>query len=366
MSPRPLQKPTNPAGTALLVNLLARYASDRPDKTHLDQRVARSMESISQARTIASRIVQNFSGIPARRRQAAFGDLLRDLHQSPLELARLANAARLFRGVAPSRIARDDVPRPVEPPDSPEDEFTLKYRGLYCNEESTWDRGSWQDEPYVLTSVVHIAANGENVVRSERHPFSETSYNDVDSGDSREGPVAACWKGRATEISLISVLMEHDEGDPNAYKDELTVIVNAAADIAEQQGWYDAPDSLKELLVDGLNWLLGPGDDVVDTVFRTISPSQLRAFARSSMRLLEGTRRYPRPGYAGFPDYVELRDQTKVPAHFQIDYYGDGAHYVVGFEVERHPAPRPPILEDVRRNAEAIARAGNNNYVPNP
>ena len=104
-------------------------------------------------------------------------------------------------------------PSPIVPPPAPP-VYTLRYRGLYCQEETTWDQASWSDEVYVITSAVHIDANGHNVVRTEALPTAQSHawYDDVDSGEVRFGPVAACWRGNSDPVSLTAVVYEHDQG----------------------------------------------------------------------------------------------------------------------------------------------------------
>lgn len=63
--------------------------------------------------------------------------------------------------------------------------------------------------------------DGQAVVRTEKHPVGMNLYEDVDQGASFHGPVAPCYFGPPQDLSLIVTLMEYDEGDPNAFRDEI-------------------------------------------------------------------------------------------------------------------------------------------------
>jgi hypothetical protein len=331
MPPRQLRNPPNPVDHALLLTLLERYSSNALGKTALDDTIARTIGDVPNARELAGRLIHSFRQIPLSRRTAAFGRFANlDASHSVDELSSQARALR--RTVSrPSSMARDDVEAYPVPPARPGDKITLKYTGLYCNEETDWDGLSNSDEPYVLTSVVEIASDGENKVHTERHPFSQASYQDVDTGNWRSGPIAACWHGSPTDISLISVLMEQDKGDPDYYKHELHLIVKAAAAYAASQG-VPVPDFIQDLVVDSINWVLDPADDLIDTAYRTLSESRLRRAAALPTHMIRGTRKVYQ-----WPNVVEKEDITDVPAHFETEHNGSGAHYVVGFEVTLQP-----------------------------
>ena len=106
----------------------------------------------------------------------------------------------------------------------------IRYVGFHCDAE----RGDfgWSDEVYLITSAAHITAGGANVVRSEKHPLGASEYSNVDVGDTRLGPIAACWQGSADPVSLTAVAFEHDYGDPNHYREEVDAAVKVAIVIA--------------------------------------------------------------------------------------------------------------------------------------
>ena len=57
-------------------------------------------------------------------------------------------------------------------------------------------------------------------------------YSDIDSGEERIGPVAAAWQGNSDPVSLTVVVFEHDQGDPDVYKEQIDDIVKAAIAVA--------------------------------------------------------------------------------------------------------------------------------------
>ena len=103
------------------------------------------------------------------------------------------------------------------------------------------------------------------MVRSEKHPLGASEYSNVDVGDTRLGPIAACWQGSADPVSLTAVAFEHDHGDPNDYREEVDAAVKVAIVIA---AIYLGPEAaavyvLEEatgLIGDGINWLSGTDD----------------------------------------------------------------------------------------------------------
>jgi hypothetical protein len=340
MPSRQLRNPTNPADLALFVRLLERYANGAAERTSLDDGIADALGADAKTKAVASRLVQNFKGIPRLRREMAFGELA-DL--SPQRsIAELEQGAKQLRRPIALRRALDDVSPPPVPPARIGDKITIKYTGLYCHEETDWDRGSNSDEPYLMTTFVHVSQDGKNITRTGTHPVGQTCYEGVDTGNCREGPVAACWSGTPQEVSVAAVLMEHDEGDPEAYRDEFELIVKAAVAYAKSQG-IPVPEWAEELIVEGLVWLFGTGDDVIDTQYRVFSEEMLRRLASQSTSVIREKRKI----FMWGTGLVEKEVVTTVPAHFELDFSGSGARYFAGFKVELQrgafPAPTIPV-----------------------
>ena len=87
----------------------------------------------------------------------------------------------------------------------------VHYTGMYAFAETDSDRfGTTSDEPYVLLGVISPSVSFP-VVRSQIY---------VDAGDSRPDLSELC-RGIPEGIAISVVLMEHDEGDPDKYRDEV-------------------------------------------------------------------------------------------------------------------------------------------------
>ena len=87
----------------------------------------------------------------------------------------------------------------------------VHYTGMYAFAETDSDRfGTTSDEPYVNIGVVTPSVTLP-AVRSQ-------IYDDVDAGDSRPD-VIELYRGIPEGIALAVLLMEHDEGDPDRYKE---------------------------------------------------------------------------------------------------------------------------------------------------
>jgi hypothetical protein len=91
----------------------------------------------------------------------------------------------------------------------------VHYTGLVCFGETDNDGGSPSDEPYVVFGVV--ARSGASGMRTR-------IYENFDAGESVQD-LLELYNGRPTGLVISTLLMEHDDGDPDEYKD---VMQNAA------------------------------------------------------------------------------------------------------------------------------------------
>ncbi|TFC61192.1 hypothetical protein E3O62_05875 [Cryobacterium sp. TMT2-15-1] len=157
-------------------------------------------------------------------------------------------------------------------------DIVVQYTGLMCFGETDQDQSSDSDEPYVVLGVTSPSTTSES--RSK-------IYEDVDAGESRPD-FLEIFRGKPSGLSLAVVLMEHDLGDPDAYKAEVTKFVdesfNAAAAAATQVP-YVGPvlaaivPILKKPTADFLNATLGTGDDHLGSAVITLTPKQLVVLA---------------------------------------------------------------------------------------
>ena len=154
---------------------------------------------------------------------------------------------------------------------------TLRYTGMICFGETDHDQSSGSDEIYILTTAATIG-NGQPVVRTERHPVGIGVYENVDKGGSWSGPLAACYHGPARDVSLVVTVMEHDEGDPEAYRGKIEAVVEGAALAAAAAG-YPVPEWGRVLVADLVNAALDTGDDSLGSVALSFSTAQLLATA---------------------------------------------------------------------------------------
>lgn len=97
-------------------------------------------------------------------------------------------------------------------------EVVVHYTGLICFGETDWDQVSNDDEPYVLVGTV--SPKGGGAVRS-------TVYTGVDAGESRPDLVEV-YRGQPYGLTMTTVLMEHDEDDPNRYLEAIQGTARAA------------------------------------------------------------------------------------------------------------------------------------------
>jgi len=366
----PLNRPTrDPEVVALGILALRSYAAGTPSETQFVQEISNTLRDLDVSTATAARLIANFDEISPSIRRQEFGSLGLSDAELPANVnpgSRTSNALarrEVLRpgAVAPLGAAIDvDGAAGVSAADvsaagisadgigeagdgdlilAPE-RFTISYQGMHCVDETGADfLGS--DEIYILTSAVHINPNGTNVVRTERHPLNGNSagvYGDVDSHETRIGPVASCWSARVDDMqqgmSLTTVVMEHDQGDPDAFRDE----VDSAVKLAIAAATYFFPPggallALVEasgLITDIFNWLLGTGDDEVGTVTVVLeSLDDLETFSRtrrSSLRVVQDGKQV----------------NTNLPNHFLAPVSSND--YFVGYVVTRDPeAPFLPI-----------------------
>lgn len=231
------------------------------------------------------------------------------------------------------------------PDRDPSIRYTIRYVGLFCQDETN---GPGSDEIYVLTSAFHIN-DGQNVPSDAVHNplgYPGGYYGDVDREEHRDGPVTAAWSGNPDTMSLVVVVMEHDQGDPDAYRDEIDVAVKAAIAVATR--FYPPAAVLalvEEQIGDLINWLFDTGDDIISTQTVVLERADLERYAGESPTYYMGTKRTISVGGGGAPGTVTTAPlTTKLFQHFVTKHVGDGAEYAIGFDIKRDPALPAPII----------------------
>jgi hypothetical protein len=168
-------------------------------------------------------------------------------------------------------------------------------------------------------------------------------YDDVDDGEERIGPVAACWDGNSDPVSLTVVVFEQDDGDPDKYKDEVDALVKAA--IAALVYVYPvlAPlELLSGTIADAVNWLLDTEDDVISTQTVVLPRAMLELYSTQGYQAFYQGYRLDA---SHFPNLAVVPVTTHLPYHFLTEHKGDGADYICGFDVIRDPPlVRDPII----------------------
>ena len=96
-------------------------------------------------------------------------------------------------------------------------DVVIAYKGIHCFGETDWDQGSQEDEPYVILSYASPERAG--TIRSQ-------VYGDVDAKETVTD-FLELYRGRPYGISLGTVVMENDESNPDAYRDEIRKSVMA-------------------------------------------------------------------------------------------------------------------------------------------
>jgi hypothetical protein len=345
--------PKEPAGLASMLIALRRFATGAAPSNDFERSLLPALQAAGRANpAIAQRMVDNFERItPEVRRRALgpFGDPAfvpqagRAAAGPRPRRPRPRSATRAPRSLdfRPNAPAAPDVGGAFIHPPAAQLTYTIKYVGFHCDEEVD-DQGdlgifNTSEEVYAVTSAAHITAGGANVVRTEKHPIDRLEYDDVDAGETRLGPIAACWQGQGPDlpISFTVVAYERDFGDPDHYRDEIDHAVAAAIALAEflspGASATDLLDDASDFIVDGVNWLVDTDDDQVD-IPRTLILSQqhLERMGR------KGRFTYFHKVAMPFGDTITLT--ADLTCHFTTKHSGLGGRYVFGFDVERNPA----------------------------
>jgi len=206
---------------------------------------------------------------------------------------------------------------------------------MFCEAETDWDGFTNSDEVLFQTFATHYDDDGVNHTRDENQPYDKQIYEDVDRDEVRIGPVSAVWAGTNLPMSLTVVAWEHDYGDPDKYRAEIKVIVNAAAVLLAYLYPPAAAASaliaaLQPLIVDGINWLLGTDDDKIgEPVVEVLDFGRIEELGSHEVS-----------PYV----YANNTKNTELYGHFFTHHRGGGAHYVAAFKVERDPAFEPTVI----------------------
>lgn len=343
---RALGRPKDPDALGRLFAALRVRARQRPPDGELERAIDAALQE-QVTPEAARRLLRNLDATPRRARSQLLGEIADPGFVPPRPDRRPERAAvpttvtiptpvllDLGRGLVDTgAVAEGAVEESMSDGESTAAPvYTIVYRGLWCEDETTWDWASFADEVYVITSAVHIEGIPNEVV-TVSHPVAQgdTWYDDVDSDEARLGPLATCWRGNSEAVSITAVLMEHDEGDPDAYRTEVDLLVRAAIAVL---GKVYPPLILLEFfsstIADAVNWLIDTGDDPLGTQTVVLPRGLLEQLSTSYRATFLG-----RGGRA-----------TGLEYHFLTTHSGGGSEYTVGFEILREPErlPEGPFL----------------------
>ncbi len=166
--------------------------------------------------------------------------------------------------------------------------YVVRFKGLKCFGEQSWvnEKGG-ADEPYLIVSIY----TDEGKVATHKFPPDHAAYQKVNSGTAIPW-TADCYHGAGGVVNMRCLLMEHDEGDPNAYRDAVDKAVKTAikaGTMAITGGTpVDPPDDSTEMLVGAINDLLGTGDDVITEGYKSFSSIEAGQLADRPLQMEDG------------------------------------------------------------------------------
>jgi hypothetical protein len=203
----------------------------------------------------------------------------------------------------------DDIPDPAEPgsgvtrfqngaiywwPDIGSIEMrpvSLRYLGIHCFGET--NELSASDEPYVTFGVVPMVTKLGRTLQTR-------IYEGVDAGESCSDDLEL-YRGLPFGIALSITLAEHDEGDPNKYKEEVSNVVDKVCDrVAEALTAVPVVGTALGVIggialalaspsiSNAVNAILGTDDDQIAAVTMTITPKDMMRLTRAARQNFEG------------------------------------------------------------------------------
>ena len=356
-----------PRAVALFAHLLTRYVNNAPIKSKADRALKEALDKVPNSRNVLNRVVSVWRAIPATRRQAIFGSEFGDLSVNtvvPEEKLtrnfqkvtdvrlvtstpgiRIRNVARELPSDVLTPSVLSDIPLWKSPGGSLPHTYRIDYAGLYCQKETALDGLSDEDEPYVI-----FASTDGFKTWSKRSDV----YSDVDSGDSRGAspPLLSLFgetgPAPTNDLAIITTIMESDFGDPDHYRQEIHLLVEAARAVALAYG-IAVPDFVANLVVDGFNWLLDTDDEQIGTEAVVIKAGAFHALALTAPVSDKG-----------------LTYTLASPIHHGNEWW-NGAMYNVMYNI-RHDPPYDPVqhwsdwelLGGEFQGAPAVASWGDN------
>jgi hypothetical protein len=321
---------------ALAVLALRQYAQGGAPAAPFQATTNQALKDLGVKPAVARRLVDNYDKISAKTRKRFIGPLGLPGAKPPQTVAKRDPKALVPQAVSlPGVLVQkkklkllQDAAAGVGQVLAP-NSYGIHFKGMHCVDETHADAlGS--DKVYIITSALNIKPDGTNVLTTLRHPLVQgipQMYEDVDSHETRVGPVASCWNANVPDIdggvSVTTAFFEHDFGDPDHYRDEIEALVVLAISIAILL----FPGATKILLLiqasglvtDFFNWLLDTGDDEIGTTTTVLEEADLEVYSRTRLTELS------------LPD----KKKTGLKNHYVASV--NDRDYFAAFEVTRKP-----------------------------
>ena len=161
--------------------------------------------------------------------------------------------------------------------------YVVRYRGFRCDETTD---GPGSDEIYVIIAASFVDSAGRPGTVTEKHP--DAILEDVGNGEVFGDAGRNLYQGRLQNLLLTVTVMEHDQGNPNEYRNAVdTAVVGAYATLVSTYPFLLFTEPLTGFPLSGsllnvsaaVEGVLGAGDDVIGTTTRLISTDEMRRLA---------------------------------------------------------------------------------------
>ncbi|MDP9401764.1 MAG: hypothetical protein M3P85_00185 [Actinomycetota bacterium] len=187
--------------------------------------------------------------------------------------------------------------------------YSIIFKGIYCDSEMTSDQASNSDEYYLITTVWADLGGNKVTSKTTKVPGGRSVFTDVDDGESRKTEVLL-YSGPARKVVVGTQLYEEDFGDADATTQGIAKWAKAVEDLAEGTD-FTLPEAVSDRIPEIVNYIFDFDDDMVDHY-------QTRLFMEKRLAQLAA---------------APAKQEFGVNYRFRTRHQGGGAHVVAYYDV---------------------------------
>lgn len=131
--------------------------------------------------------------------------------------------------------------------------YSIIFKGIYCDSEMTSDQASNSDEYYLITTVWADLGGNKVTSKTTKVPGDRSVFTDVDDGESRKTEVLL-YSGPARKVVVGTQLYEEDFGDADATTQGIAKWAKAVEDLAEGTE-FTLPEAVSDRIPEIVNYI---------------------------------------------------------------------------------------------------------------